>query len=142
MFFKTLRKQINDLSNEVKYLKENKEILTNRLEALEEEKTTIQRILHNHSHGEIVGHFVPKGAFYGTALYCLFLYKDGKEYFFEHLLKISNPVFTQGETESIVYVESGDKKRKYVLDLRAGTSILIKTGEKQNGEVEEEQWLH
>ena len=136
MFFKNLQKQINDLTEEVKSLKEKEEILTNSLESLKEEKLEIQRILRNHSHGEIVGHFVPKVGFYSTTYY-LFLYKDGKEYIFEHLLEISNPVFTQGETKSTVYVESGDKKWKYVLDLRAGTSILIKTGEKQNGEVEE-----
>lgn len=125
MFFKTFKKQINDLKNEVESLKQDQKHLCGNIEDLEKENQMIKRILRNHSHGEIVGYFVREMYFYGEPLYCLYLYKDGKECIFEHLFGMPNPVFTQGEAENIVYVESGDKSRKYILDLKNGTSILV-----------------
>ena len=127
MFFKTLKKQINDLTEEVESLKQDQKNLFERIEDLKKENQKIQRILQNHSHSEITGYFYTgyKVAYpIGWATPGLYVYKDGKEYSFNWLC-IENPIFTQGETEDTVYVESGDKGSKYILDLKNGTSILV-----------------
>ena len=127
MFFKTLKKQINNLTSEVESLKQDQKNLYERIEDLKKENQMIQRILQNHSHGEITGRFYNRysgNCPFDYIIPGLYVYKDGKEYSFDWLY-IENPIFTQGDTEDTVYVESGDKSRKYILDLKNGTSILV-----------------
>lgn len=137
MFFKKHIKP-EKLLADIEDLKGDINCLSEKVKKIDSEIEGLRRIVKNHSHNEITGYtenFFPEFGLacinYHGIKSVLHVFKNGEEYTFEGL-SVEKPVFTQGEEEHIVYVESECNSNKFVLDLYRNTWILISYGKDED----------
>lgn len=104
------------------------EDLKKQINILEEHNRKLQRIIEHYIPGKITGYSIKGHTEYvasngiGSSMKlqlpdCLYVYKNGREYFF-HGLYIDSPEFEQdSKLDNIIYAMSGDGNQHYILDL-------------------------